>query len=253
MAWTLALLMSVFYVFTANTRLPILFPLVSMLVVLIERARPTLFRLLAPLLGVTAVLMVFLFSVVGNSLRQGTLLDLSGGLNQLLVDTRNQVRDDLGYYNWLEDIYDATTRGDVHVEHGYAWAVLGPMSVIPRVLWPSKPITSTSNRLTEQVYGVSIGDGTPITTFTIYGEGFFQGRYFGVFLAVVLFASLYYFVFHAIGSFAHSQYWRVQILLHMVVFFRAEVPVPDMILWSTFLVLFTVLTNINCAPRQVES
>jgi len=121
--------------------------------------------------------------------------------------------------------------------------VLGPLSLVPRAVWPGKPLTSASNRLTELVYDVKIGDGTPITTFTVYGDGYFQAGYLGVFVGAAAFVLGYSLLLAWMWRFRHIEFWRAMVLLHMVTFFRGELPVPDLLVWTGALVLFAIVSG----------
>jgi oligosaccharide repeat unit polymerase len=231
------LLLCLFYVFTANTRLPMIFPLAALLFVRVGHARRATVRWIAPLLVVAALAGVLVFAVIGNAIRHGNVGVMDQVVEDLGESTTGVAALDFGYYTWLHDEYAAVSDGSVSFDFGSAWAVLGPISMIPRVFWPEKPMTSTSNRLTESVYGVSVGDGTPITTFTLYGEGYFQFWYPGAFVAPILFLVGYALVLRGIRRYRYTSYWTAMILLHMTTQFRGEIPVPDWLTWVACLVL----------------
>ena len=74
-----------------------------------------------------------------------------------------------------------------YFEKAYYWII----TYIPRRLWEDKPIVSFNVRITEELFGYTVGDfkGADVATFTVPGEGFYQFGYVGVFL--LTFAAVY--------------------------------------------------------------
>lgn len=241
---------SAYYVFTANTRLPIVFPWVALAVVMSERLPLRFFRVVAPIAAASAIVVVGAVLVVGSALRLGTVENLSTLSGEYAEAASSQARADLGYPGWVKDVQRAVDTGKVDIDEGYGWLVLGPLSLVPRAVWSNKPLTSASNRLTELVYDVKIGDGTPITTFTVYGDGYFQASYLGAFVGAAAFVLGYSVVLAWMRRFKYIEFWRVMVLLHMATFFRGELPVPDFLVWTGALMLFTLLSPQAFAARQ---
>jgi hypothetical protein len=245
--WAIALAMvatlSAYYVFTANTRLPIVFPWVAFAIVAVQRMPLKRFRVIAPVAAGVATAAVGFIVVVGSALRLGTLESLSESSEGFSDVLRSQATADLGYPDWVKDLQRSVDNGQINPDYGYGWIVLGTLSIVPRVIWPDKPLTSASNRLTELVYGARIGDGTAITTFTIYGDGYFQGMYLGVGIAALFFVCGYGFLLAWMRRLCFTEFWSAMVLLHMVTFFRGEVPVPDFIVWAGALSLFSIVAG----------
>jgi hypothetical protein len=74
-------------------------------------------------------------------------------------------------------------------ENGYQF-ILNFITFIPRFLWPDKPVTSFSFRVSEEIFGQIGVDAAWIHTFTILGEGYRQfaglGMIFSSFIAAFL-------------------------------------------------------------------
>ena len=74
-------------------------------------------------------------------------------------------------------------------ENGYQF-MLNFITFIPRFLWPDKPVTSFSFRVSEEIFGQIGVDAAWIHTFTILGEGYRQfaglGMIFSSFIAAFL-------------------------------------------------------------------
>jgi len=67
----LALLISIFYIFTANTRLPMIMPIMALGIVLVSKISRRWVPLIMPLIMAAGVFGVFSFSVIGNLIRGG--------------------------------------------------------------------------------------------------------------------------------------------------------------------------------------
>lgn len=63
--------------------------------------------------------------------------------------------------------------GVITYEFGYQY-ILSLISFVPRFIWPEKPYTNFSFRVSEQIYGVAGEGGAWIHTFTPWGEGYLQ-------------------------------------------------------------------------------
>jgi len=240
-ALALCLVLSLYYVFNANTRLPMIMPLASVIIIFIPRLSRRLLLWLAPFILMSAIVFVFAFSVLGNAIRWGRLSSGDDLVEGIKLSFEAQNRLELGYYDWLYHLYDAIELGQVPPDNGAAWCYYGPISIFPRALWPDKPLTSTSNRLTEGVYNSRIGSGIPITTFTIYGEGFWQAGYLGAFLAPVLFMVIYGMLIKNIQFFQNTEFWLAMLMCQMATFFRGELPVPQFITTMFFIVFLWLI------------
>ncbi len=238
LAFCLVILLAIYHVFTANTRFPMIMPLFAFGIVLVNRIRRRWVFIAMPMIICGGILSIFSFNVIGNLIRSGSTTDVATVLYGFWTAVELQSSTDLGYYDWLHDLYTAIENGGLELEYGASWFYYAVINFIPRSLWAAKPITSTSNRLTEAVYGVYIGEGAPVTTFTILGEGYWQGGYFGVAIAALLFFSLYHVLLSRVIRLKYSEYWVAMILLEMATFYRGELPVTRLLL---ILLLLSVL------------
>jgi oligosaccharide repeat unit polymerase len=85
--------------------------------------------------------------------------------------------------------------GNISYEYGYQY-LLSMISFVPRFIWPEKPYTNFSFRVSEQIYGIAGEGGAWIHTFTPWGEGYLQFGIVGtlintclIFLFIVLIRS----------------------------------------------------------------
>lgn len=239
----LCIVLSLYYIFNANTRLPMIMPLASFIIVYLSRLSRKMLLWLMPIILISGIIFVFAFSVLGNAIRWGQLTSVADLMEGVSMSFKAQNRSELGYFDWLYHFYDAIQLGQVQFDNGAAWCYYGPISIFPRALWPNKPITSTSNRLTESVYNSQIGTGIPITTFTIYGEGFWQAGYFGAFLAPILFMAIYGILINNIQYFANTDFWVAMLICQMATFFRGELPIPQFITTLIFIILLWWLSR----------
>lgn len=229
----------IFYIFTANTRLPIIFPIAIITILYIHRFHLKSIRFIFPLALSLGILAVMVFSVVGSYLRNGQLENMDLSISQISSEIVNRQDNQLGYYDWINDLYKGLEQGKFEHEYGLGLIYYPVVSFIPRAFWSEKPNTSSSNRLTELVYDRKIGDGKPIHTFHLIGDGFFQLSWFGAFFYPLFFIYLLSLMQSLVARhIPNSEYWQVYILLTAVPFVRAELPVVKLLL--TFLIVFLI-------------
>lgn len=235
----LTALVVTFYVFTANTRLPIIFPIATLSILYIHKFHAKSIRLLFPAalsLGLTGIM---IFSVVGSYLRNGQLENLDLSVSTISTELVNRQDNQLGYYDWIHDLYEDLAQNEYPHEYGAGIFYYPLISFIPRSFWLSKPNTSSSNRLTELVYDRKIGDGQPIHTFHLIGDGFYQFAWIGAFLYPFLFIALVNLMQVKVATYVpNGEYWQVYLLMSSVPFVRAELPVVKLLL--TFLTIFVL-------------
>jgi hypothetical protein len=79
--------------------------------------------------------------------------------------------------------------GNLPIEHVYAFVTV-PITAVPRLVWPSKPVLAYENRWTYNLFGeissTSAEEGVGVWTFTVWGEGLTQFGLIGI--PLVLFA-----------------------------------------------------------------
>jgi hypothetical protein len=93
-------------------------------------------------------------------------------------------------FYWLLHEYQ---RGTLGLEYGLNY-IYGVVTFVPRMLWPSKPLTAFDPRWTEHITGEPVGSGVPIYTFTAFGEGLAQFGIIGVPLNLFLYGLMVGFV-----------------------------------------------------------
>lgn len=240
---TIVTILVTFYIFTSNTRLPILFPLIAYYVVLARVFFPQHIRKLIPLSIVGGLVFVIAFSVVGSYLRNGQIESLNLSQEMIIEEASSRSSNQLGYYKWVYDLYNKLQEGDMSYGYGVEFFLNPVTSFIPRIFWPQKPLTSSSNLLTEKVYEQrKIGDGEPIHTFLLIGEGFWQFSWLGAFILPFLFIFLVTFVAKKIANLPYSFYWQAYFIISCMPFVRAEMPLVKSLL---ILILVYVISTIS--------
>ena len=235
----LTALVVIFYVFTANTRLPIIFPIAILSILYIHKFHAKSIRLLFPAALCLGMAAIMIFSVVGSYLRNGQLENMDLSVSTLSTELVNRQDNQLGYYDWIHDLYEDLAQEKYPYEYGVGIFYYPVISFIPRAFWHSKPNTSSSNRLTELVYDRKIGDGQPIHTFHLMGDGFYQFAWVGAFLYPFLFIYLVSLMQVKVATYVpNGEYWQVYLLMSSVPFVRAELPVVKLLL--TFLTILLV-------------
>ncbi|MFC0117880.1 oligosaccharide repeat unit polymerase [Pseudoalteromonas xiamenensis] len=211
----------VYYFLTANTRLPILFPLAAFFSYIMYFKYNNLTKKHGFLILAFSVCFVFLFGFFSNLIRHGIKgleTDVLSGMHQQNV---NQFR----YPEWVEDLVSKINGDLIPLEYGFNWFVMPLVNIVPRFIWETKPITSTSNILSESVYNIKIGQGDPITTFTIWGEAYWQFHFLGVFLALFLFFMLFFVFSNYVLKYENTEFYVFYVLINWIPFVRAELPV----------------------------
>lgn len=216
----LILFLVFYYVLTANTRLPIIMPIAAFFVYLMFFKLNKFVSKYGVLLVSLSIFFVSLFSFFANLMRHG-LTDIQGSV---LTSMHEQNLNQLKYPIWIDDLIIKIRSEELVHAFGVNWFITPIVNIIPRALWVDKPITSTSNVLSEAVYNITVGDGSPITTFTIWGEAYWQFGLFGVFGA----AFIFYFAFKLLArfyfSYKHTEFYMIYVLINWLPFIRAEMP-----------------------------
>jgi len=243
-SFVLIMLLVIYFFFIANTRLPIIMPLMAFAVIVVNRYKPIDMRLLMPVVLTFGIVFVLVYSVFASSIRNGRIHDIGEIAENFFEESSRQDSGQLGYYDWVYDLYVKIDKDEIDHDFGAAWLYYSPLSFIPRSLWKEKPITSTSNRLTEMVYDQQVGSGTLIYTFTIIGEAYWQFSYIGVFIVPFLLIGMYILVFNSVSKLKYSSYWQGMILIEMIPFVRAELPIVQVMLNLMILsLIFFLLSN----------
>lgn len=219
-------LIVVFYVFTSNTRLPIIFPIIILVTIYIHKYHADAIRRIFPGAIVSGVVGIMIFSVVGSYLRNGQLGNMDLTVDSFVEQLSERRSNQLGYYDWIYDLKLGLDTGAFDYEYGVGVFYYPIISFIPRSVWHDKPNTSSSNRLTELVYDREIGDGQPIFTFHVIGDGYYQFSYAGAALYPFWFIWLVARLQLIVARYApNGEYWQVYVLVSSLPFVRAELPV----------------------------
>ena len=240
LALCMVLFVSIYHVFTANTRLPIIMPIAAFVCYMLFLRHTTIVQRFGPAMVILSIFVVSLFGFFANLLRHG-IFDVEGAV---LAPMHEQNLNQLQYPYWLSDLVAKVDSVEIPLNYGITWLYTPFLNLIPRVLWSEKPLTSTSNILSEKVYGISVGDGSPITTFTIWGEAYWQLGLFGVFSAVFIFYYLFKFIVFVFTSYKDTELLAIYTLINWIPFVRAEMPVFFVITNFVGIFLLVVLSSV---------
>ncbi len=242
----LTLLIVIFYVFTANTRLPIIFPIFTLTIIYIHKFHAHSIRSIFPIAVSVGMIFIMIFSVVGSYIRNGQLENLDLSLNTIGTELINRQDNQLGYYDWIHDLHEDLEDEEFPYEYGLGTFFYPIISFIPRAFWSSKPNTSSSNRLTELVYDRKIGDGQPIHTFHLVGDGFYQFAWLGSFLYPFLFIYIVTFMQVRVAAhIPHGEYWQVYLLISSLPYVRAELPMVKLLLTLLTIFLLSIILRVT--------
>lgn len=210
----------IFYlIITADTRLPLLFLLFTPLYIYFFN-RSVLNRVFLFLFGGSFSVFFFVAYINFSALIRSGVGDSFSFIDLFSLDRFGQ---QLGYREWVSELVSYCS--DFGFSYGVQWFLNPFITFIPRFIWQNKPITSTSNFLHQVVGGKTIGDGEYIFTYTIFGEGYFQFGYLGVFLAPIFLVLLFLVNKKMVVNIPGSYFFTVWTLFRFIPFVRAELPV----------------------------
>lgn len=137
------------------------------------------------------------------------------------------------YYDFLYRL--VSSRGTLYeYEYGLSWFIYPIINYIPRSLWSNKPVTSFSPRFTELLYW-PLGQGLPVVTFTIFGEGFAQFGLLGVFLSPIIFIWSRYINIKWLRKLENSKIAILMIMISLLTYVRGSIPIFQSILYIIYL------------------
>lgn len=201
----------------ANTRLSVVLPLIAMGCFLCFRFRLPSVVILSLLGFVLASLPTYLF--ISNAIRHGIEPTVEAGT--VAVD---ETFKELDYNKYVRSLTEYTEVNGI--EYGYAWFLGSFGNAVPRFIWQEKPVTSTSNRLTELITGAEPSLYNPVMTFTIFGEGYLQFGVVGVVVQTIFVLFIFSRLFHSyirtpngVGVLA-----AFNLMTLSLIYFRAEIP-----------------------------
>ena len=228
-------LMICYYLLLADTRLPILFIIIVPFYLWFLGLKKK--QKVASLLGIGPFALMGLLGFINYTayLRSGVANSISATQVWSISKFTNQ----LGYREWVSDLISFT-----NVEgfsYGIDWIVNPVVTFIPRFFWPDKPITSTSNILHQNVGGHSLGDGSYILTYTIFGEGYYQLGYFGVLIAPIILLFLFKLIVRLSQDLPGSPFFIAWSYFRFIPYVRAELPIFMVFFLLVEIAIFRVL------------
>jgi hypothetical protein len=195
-----------------------------------------------------------LYNQVGQFIRGG-FMGWATSIHQVmgLTEVQDQALRDLSYYGDMNDLYRAVKSG-LGIEYGRGWWYYDVVSLVPRRLWPGKPITSQSVRMTQLLHGRWITQNVGVHTYTIYGEGYWEFSYFGAFLAPILLLLMYYGLIKLVGQIEGAILPALVIMFEMITYLRADLPVTVPIFEGSLLLVIIMLLSVpSPSPREARA
>ena len=242
-------LMQVHIFYTTNTRLPVLFPAVAFAWGFMHIRAPRFLYANARTLFVGGVALALVVFSVGNFFRNGQIESLLRGDVEIVSQLTARESGELNYLLWVHDMQLKIDSGLIPFDFGRAWIYRPVINVIPRSVWPDKPVTSTSNLLSSEVFGWKQGENQTVHTFTLAGEGYWQFGYLGVFLAPAIYVLCSYILARLIRGVSDAEILLPFFMVSLISFVRAEQPIFKVIVWCSCLLLVRFLTN-KSRPHQ---
>ena len=250
----------IYHQFTAITRFDFVVMAIVLLLIVIDSKRLKKINHVSKLKKISTlkiifwtiplIIIVLFYMRTANYVRSGFFNDTK---SNALVTTNISVLaasalSDLNYYNALHDLYEHDQKKTTTKEYGLSWFYYPLINFVPRSLWPNKPLTAFSPRLTEEIYW-KIGPGRPVATFTIFGEGYFQFGLLGVFFAPIFFVYSRYYSIIYIKKFVGSKIVIYLIIFSMITYFRGEQPIfhvlLDLLFFKIIQTFFSRTVEIN--------
>ncbi len=182
--------------------------------------------------GFVGLYVAVLFMRISNFTRFG---ESANGLNVSFVSLfKNTLINDSLYYEFFHTLYEAVQSGRAGYELGMSWFVYPIINIVPRFLWPGKPYTAFSARMTDKLYW-SLTSGNPVVTFSIFGEGYVQLGILGVFLCSYLFLGSRWINFRMLKQIKYNEMYMLILLFSLVTYMRSEAPIFYMLIDALWL------------------
>lgn len=182
--------------------------------------------------GFVGLYVAVLFMRISNFTRYG---ESANGLNVSFVSLlKNTLLNDSLYYEFFHTLYEAVQNGKANYELGLSWFVYPLVNIVPRFLWPGKPYTAFSARMTDKLYW-SLTSGNPVVTFSIFGEGYVQLGILGVFLCSYLFLGSRWINFRMLKQIKYNEMYMLILLFSLVTYMRSEAPIFYMLIDALWL------------------
>lgn len=210
------LAMSFWLLLTANTRFSIIIPIAAYFLLIVSNAYGLRRILLLSLVICSLPLMLPLLNL-GSALRNGQLTSIKWAQ----VFQVKSIKEQMGYVDWFNKLTTSLINS-TDFEWGSHWFINTFVNFIPRAFWNDKPITSVSNRVSEELYNITVGGGDAIYTFTVFGEAYLQFGYAGFVILPILYFSTWRWSFKIMSSFIGGQFLCAIYLMKVFATIRAE-------------------------------
>lgn len=200
------------------------------------------------ILIIPTIFITIVYMQVANRIRIGKVgRGDVGVMSKEMLGIKNVAAIELNYYNFLNKIYESKKEGKISKEYGLSWFFYPILNFIPRTIWHNKPTTSFSSRYTEKVY-YKLGQGNPVVTFTILGEGYMQFGLLGVFFAPILFAFSRYLSVSIYKKIKGTKIIVFFTLISLITYFRGEQPIFYVFLEILYAYFIIVLMSKKSNP-----
>ena len=224
---------------TSNTRFAIVIPILAC--VLLNYTEKIKYKRVVSLFCVLLMIPLSVpFLIIGSFLRHGRLDKMTF---ENLLNFEN-IFNELNYNIWVNDLVIFVEKNQ-EFRLGYDWFVVPIINFIPRSLWNDKPLTSISNNLSEKIYLADIGGGDAVTTFTIYGEAYWQFWYLGFIILPIITFVLYRVLYYLSSQFSGGVYLYSIFLVKYFALVRAETPIFQLLYMIIVLYLLILLGRIK--------
>ena len=220
-------------IYFANTRLSIFLPFIPLLgwYFFVNKYKIKKF---SSFVIISFIILPF-FLIYSNAARQGIeISDVNYQMSDFLIYQFDYNK----YLNELELYYEKE-----ELEYGYGWLLGSFVNFIPRSIYKDKPVTSFSNRLTNNITGAEASSNNPVRTYTIFGTGYSQFGFIGTIIEtmfyVLIFSRLYY-----TSLSRQIPYFAFFISFYALLYFRGETPFVQLFfLWFVLLFIEKRISN----------
>ena len=173
-------------------------------------------------LGVVGIYLALVFMRVANYTRFGqTAVGIDLSIESLFTSLMSN---DSLYYEYFHYLYDAIQDGRANFEYGLSWFVYPFVNMVPRQIWPTKPYTAFSARMTDQIYW-GLTSGNPVVTFSMLGEGYAQLGVIGCFLAPLVFLGSRWINFKKVKQMKYGHMYTLILMFSLLTYMRSEAPI----------------------------
>jgi oligosaccharide repeat unit polymerase len=174
-------------VFIATTRIPVILTLLLPAVYIAQHRARALSIPLALTLAAASIVLLYTFNII-----RGQGLDAFLSLDFTLYDALSSIAVNFNPMRGYEILWLLERSGRLSYEIGLAYLYV-PLTAVPRLFWPDKPLTSIEARWTTELFGQHFArtdEGVGVWTFTVWGEGLVQFGLVGIIVNLYLYGLL---------------------------------------------------------------